>query len=339
MQRREFLMTATAALAPIATLARSARAASPLASQASMISIPFYGINGHVNQGGAYQAPFQLQRDLLLDLGVQAYRNDVWDELSARRLGKLDDAFDGSGIMVLPCMTPGLPRDASELDAYRIGYQMSHAVATVLKGRIAVYECGNELENDILVSDGNKREQYNPILWPAYRGLIRGLVDGVRRADPSAKVGVDAGWLHFGALRMLWNGENPLSPERAEPIRWDITMYHWYSDMGNILRAKGVDVLDSLMNSFGKPIWITEFGFRPNGNTHDQANYITNAGFGEFSRLRKRYDVQSAYLYELFDMQAETGYGLLTADGKNKKPAYYVLREFIAANPMPPARI
>jgi hypothetical protein len=300
-------------------------------------AVPFYGINGHVNQGAAYSMPFERQRDLLLDLGIRYYRNDLWDDEGARNVARLCDVLAPSGISVLPCLTPSLPERGTERDAYRGGYELGRVAAKNLKGRVAVYECGNELENGIVTFDGSHSDQYDAVKWPLYRGVIRGMIDGVRSTDANAKVGIHASWLHFGALMMLWHGTEPRGGNRVAPLRWDVTMYHWYSDMGDIRNAKGVDVLDTVRQAFKLPVWITEFGWRPDGTDAGQANYITNNGFSRFLAMRGRYDLQSAFLYELFDMQADNYYGLLTGDGRIKKPAYYALKRFIASNPAHPA--
>ncbi|KAG0191767.1 hypothetical protein DFQ28_010977 [Apophysomyces sp. BC1034] len=295
--------------------------------------LPFYGINGHVNQGGAYAMPFRQQRALLEDLGIRTYRNDVWDARGARHLAALCDVLDDSGIVVLPCLTALLPSSDSERAAYDTGFSLGRSCATVLKGRVPVYECGNELETTIVRGDGDTPQSYDKHRWPAYRGLLRGMVNGVRHVDPAAKVGVHAGWLHFGALSMLWNGRSP-EGLRGDPLRWDVTMYHWYNDMGDIRDAKGIDVLGTLRSAFGRPVCITEFGFRPDGNEAHQANYITNEAFSPFLAVRQRYDIHSAALYELFDMTADNHYGLLDESGRRKKPAYHALKRFIAKHPV-----
>lgn len=337
-RRRFVLGTVAAALA--GRFGDLALAATPAAASANHTAatasgapvLPFYGVNGHVNQGAAYAMPFTQQRALLEDLGVRVYRNDVWDAPGARRLATLCDALEGSGIVVLPCLTPTLPKHGDERAAYDTGYRLGRTCATTLKGRVPVYECGNELETDIVRGDGDTPDSYDRQRWPAYRGLLRGMVDGVRSADPGAKVGIHAGWLHFGALMMLWNGHSPAGT-RHDPLHWDVTMYHWYSDMGDIRSAKGVDVLGTLRRAFGLPICITEFGYRPDGNETHQARYVANEAFPQFLAVRNRYDVQSAILYELFDMAADNHYGLIDGTGRRKKPAYYALKRFIAAHP------
>lgn len=294
--------------------------------------LPFYGINGHVNQGGAYAMPFRQQRALLKELGMRTYRNDVWDARGACHLAALCDVLDGSGMVVLPCLTPSLPSSGSERAAYDIGFSLGRGCASILKGRVPVYECGNELETQIVHGDGDTPQNYDRRRWPAYRGLLRGMVEGVRHADPGAKVGLHAGWLHFGALSLLWHGHSP-EGLRGEPLRWDVTMYHWYSDMGDIRDIKGIDVLDTLRNAFGQPVCITEFGFRPDGHEAHQANYMANKAFSQFLDVRQRYDIHSAILYELFDMAADNYYGLLDESGRRKKPAYHALKRFIAEHP------
>lgn len=339
--RRRFLLGSVAAVlagrfgdlahASMPPQAFSGLASAPgLAAQAPVL--PFYGINGHVNQGAAYSMPFAQQRALLEDLGLRIYRNDVWDAPGARRLAALCDALDPGGITVLPCLTAPMPTHGNEALAYQTGYALGHTCASTLQGRVPVYECGNELESTLVRGDGATPDSYDAVNWPAYRGLLRGMIDGVRRADPAARVGIHASWLHFGALSMLWSGASP-SGLHDTPLRWDVTMYHWYSDMGDIRNAKSMDVLGTLQRAFGLPICLTELGFRPDGSEPHQASYLADNMLEQCLTVRERYNLQSAMVYELFDMSADNHYGLLDLSGRRKKPAYHALKRFIAAHP------
>jgi hypothetical protein len=97
----------------------------------------------------------------------------------------------------------------------------------------------------------------------------RGTIDGLKSVDAAAPIigGASAGWLHFGWTDMLWNGTQPDGSSGHPQVRWDVSVYHWYSDMGDITHACGgagcLNTLDVLKTHYGKPIFITEFGVRP----------------------------------------------------------------------------
>lgn len=293
----------------------------------------FYGLNGHENQYSF--GTFSDVRALLLDLGVTVYRNDVSNVNGAAKLASLAAALDGSGISILPVMLQGFS-GTDEQTNYDAGFAMGQGVANKLKGLVTHYECGNELENDIVSNDGNHPDNYDAKSWPAYRGVIRGMIDGVKSADPNALVGpAPISWLHYGAYQMLWNGTNPDGSGGAPQVRWDFTPLHWYSDMQDVQHACGgtgcFNVLQELQSAFGKPIWVTEFGFRP--TTEAAAASFLPTAFPMFVGAAAQYKVENVSWYDLFD-DLSGNYGLIHNDGTTRKPAYDAYKSFIAANPM-----
>ena len=305
----------------------------------------FYGINGHVNQGGPYAtASMTQQLSYLSTLGVRFYRNDVWDAAGAANLATLAKLAAPKGIRILPCMTPDMSTLSGESDAYALGYSLGTTVARALKGLVTHYECGNELETFMVSNDGNSPADYNGTQFAIARGLIRGMFDGVKAIDASAHLlPAPAGWLHWGFYDMLWNGTAPDGSSGYPLVRWDVTPWHWYSDMGDITNASGgsgtYNVLQMLQQRYGKPIWLTEYGVRPSYGTDIQiASCLTgNQMLGQFASIATQYGVQSVMLYELFDDQAYGGdgnYGVVQSDAVTLKPEFSALKTFIAAHPM-----
>jgi hypothetical protein len=279
----------------------------------------------------------------LNQLGAKIYRNDTWDQGTATLLKSLAQVAAPSGIQLSACMTPDTSGVSSETQAYNVGYAQGQMTANTLKGLVKYYECGNEYENSIVRDDGVSPSQYNNTAFPIYRGLIRGMIDGVKSVDSSNQVMPAPGsWLHFGFFDMLWNGTQPDGSSGYPQVRWDITSWHWYSDMGNITAATGgsgtYNMLNELQTRYGKPIWISEYGVRPNFGTDAQiASYLVgNSMLGGFTANAARYGVQCTIVYELFD-DAQSGgdgnYGLIQFDAVTKKPSFSALQSFIAANP------
>ncbi|WP_124800686.1 glycosyl hydrolase [Paraburkholderia phosphatilytica] len=305
----------------------------------------FYGINGHMAwTSGIYDTMTAAQQVAILqDLGVTNYRADVADSGMAQVVANaLNGAFKGSGISILPCINPmNWNQSSSESTSYAYGYQLAQSIAQVLKGLVSYIECGNELDANGVESTGagNSPADYNPAYWPAFRGVIRGMIDGVKSVDPTIKCGVNVGIpLDYTALQMLWNGQTPngtaTPTSGATPLQWDITMFHWYESSGDIVRAGSqglTNVLQILKDSFGMPIWLTEWGYMTSDTAAQQTSYVTTT-LNEYYSLRDTYNLQSVLMYELIDMPGGDTYGLLEADGVTKKPCYAAFKSFTAAN-------
>jgi hypothetical protein len=307
----------------------------------------FYGMNGHMAYtSGVYATVTPAEQlALLQDLGVTNYRADVYDQNDAQLLANiLTGAFANSGVSILPCMLPVyLNQSGTETDAYNLGFQLAVSVTTPLKGLVKYIECGNELDAGGLVSTppGDSFADFNPAYWPAYRGVIRGMIDGVKSVDPTIQCGIDVGVpLAYPALQMLWNGITPDGSSNgvsgATPVRWDVTMYHWYESSGDIQGAGAngnINVLDILAQSFGLPIWLTEWGFVPSDSAAGQASYVTGR-LNEYYSVRSQYNLQSIMMYELISAASSDDFGLIETDGTTKRLAYTAFKNFTAAHPV-----
>jgi hypothetical protein len=307
----------------------------------------FYGMNGHMGWAETIYAtmPAAQQLQMLQDLGATCYRADVASADMALTLATaLRGPFANSGVTILPCLNPtaALQQTMSETAAYAVGRQLAVGVASALKGLVTHIECGNELDAYGLVTGlGPSPADYNPAYWPAFRGAIRGMIDGVRSVDPTIRCGVNVGVpLAYGALQMLWNGIQPdgstTGRSGATPVRWDVTMYHWYESSGNIEQAGPTgqyNVLRILADSFGVPIWLTEWGFNADLDTAaQQADYVTRA-LTQYYGVRTQYNLESVMLYQLIDLPGNL-FGIVGTDGVTKKSAYTAFKNFTAAHPV-----
>ncbi|SPB18016.1 hypothetical protein NOV72_05215 [Caballeronia novacaledonica] len=307
----------------------------------------FYGMNGHLawGAGSIYNTMTAAsQLAILKDLGVTNYRADVATPAMANIVARaLTGAFANSGVSILPVLNPssvGWNTSLSESAAYTLGYNLATGVTQNLKGLVQYIECGNELEVPVRVNgNGNLTSNYDPKTWLPYRGVIRGMVDGVRAIDPTIKVGVNVGIpLAFRALQMLWNGITPNGTANgvsgAATIRWDFTCYHWYESSGDVvcgwINNQCFDVLQALKDSFGVPIWLTEWGWHGPSDTADQqAAYVTKA-LTEYKSVKDKYNLQSVMMYAVID----DSFGLVKGDGVTKTSAYTAYKNFVKANPV-----
>ncbi|MDR5857690.1 glycosyl hydrolase [Caballeronia sp. LZ062] len=312
---------------------------------ASASSGLFYGINGHMAYGsGIYQTMSPAaQLAILQDLGVTNYRCDIAGGGMATTLANaLQGPFANSGVSILPVLNPLSAQwdpHSSEAAAYSLGYDMAVRCTRPLKGLVKYIECGNELDVPLKIGgDGSSTADWDPACWPSLRGVLRGMIDGVRSVDPSIQCGVNVGIpMAYRALQMLWNGISPDGTAQgvsgAASLRWDITTYHWYESSGDI-RCGGrynacVDVLQVLKDSFNVPIWLTEWGWNGANDTPQQAAAYTGRALAEYYAVKDRYNIQSIMMYAVID----SDYGLIQADGVTKNPAYAVFKNFVAANP------
>jgi hypothetical protein len=302
----------------------------------------FYGANGHNNGGGAYDISSPaLQLQQLQDLRVKLYRNEVYNLASANKLAGIATTMAAGGVTVYPVLLSGISTRTSEHDAYNVAFTLGQQTATAKK--YPYYEVSNELGAQALSGnvDGVYPQHFDNAKYLKARGVIRGLIDGIKSVDPAGKiiVGGDT-WLHYGFYQMLASGTQPDGTAGGPIVNWDVTAWHWYSDQGDITRACGGtgchDVLAELQK-FNKPIWMTEFGVRPNYGTDQQiADYMVGTKMmAGFLAVAAKYDIQSIQVYQLYDdpINGEGPYGLMKNDGKTVKPAYAALKNFVTANP------
>ncbi|MDR5800122.1 lipopolysaccharide biosynthesis protein [Caballeronia sp. LZ001] len=313
-------------------------AATPQSTEkAATTSSIFYGANGHITNGGAYDTTsYATQLSQLQNLGVKIYRNDVYSQASARVLATVAKQFAAGGVQVYPVMLLGLNYN-SEQAAYNAGYTMGQQTAQTYN--YTYYEVGNELEANTLSGnyDGNVWNHYSNQPFTVARGLIRGMIAGVKSVNSSAKIIVDGTWKHTAFFQMLADGSQPDGTHGHPTVSWDITAWHWYSDQGDMTHACGNtgchDIL-GVLNSFGKPVWINEYGVRPTYGTYSAiASYFTGSlMMQQFYNNAAKYNIQSIQAFEMYD-DSEGAYGLMTSDGKTQKPAFTAVKSFIASHP------
>ncbi|SAK67992.1 hypothetical protein AWB82_03919 [Caballeronia glebae] len=305
----------------------------------------FYGVNGHNNEGGAYDISSPaLQLSQLQDLGAKLYRNEVYSQGTANKLAGVADIMATGGVTVYPVILMAIDTFINETDGYNAGFALGQQTAS--SRRYPYYEVTNEMESALLLGnvDGVYPSQYDLTKFRILRGVIRGMIAGIKSVDTAGKIIMGGGtWLHYGFAQMLAAGMEPDGSLGHPAVDWDITAWHWYSDQNDITHACGGtgchNVLAAL-KALGKPIWINEFGVRPNYGTDQQiAAYLAgNQMMAQFVALASTYDIESIQSYELYDdpsnLQGGGAYGLLKNDGHTQKPAYAAFKNFVAANPM-----
>jgi hypothetical protein len=233
-----------------------------------------------------------------------------------------------AGIIPVVLIEATPTRGAGEAANYANGYKAAQTcvLQTGVEMNI-IYEAGNELDNWVGTSgDGSDISQYNRSNYIDARGLIRGMIDGVRALNSQALLEVhNAGWCHYGFMTGLWK----------DGVRWDITGEHWYGNEGDLLKAgceNGINILKVLHSSFGKPIIVTENNVNAGPFTKAQmASYFQNE-MPELDAVAKQYDLESVDIFFLQDIPNFLTFGVYNGDG-SKSEAYPVISNYLQAHP------
>ncbi|MBS7542939.1 glycosyl hydrolase [Ancylobacter oerskovii] len=304
-----------------------------------------WGVNGHpiVSYSGV---TVDEQLDLVGKLGMRSYRVDVYSTEQMDSLAALVEAGGTRGIAILPVLIPPTKfdeQDATEL--YKAAFALASTFSRRFGSRVEVWELGNEMENYALIRPCEMRDdgtQY-PCEWgiaggvgpldyfgPRYlkvAAVLRGLSDGVRAGNPSARRAIGtAGWGHLGFFDRL----------AKDGIGWDISVWHMYGE--------DPEPAFKHLATFGKPIWVTEFN-QPYGSergAEEQTQGLLN-WMKRLDELSGPYKVEAAHIYELFDepywapsYEAFMGlHGLTPRPGggwqpSEPKPAFLAVQAFIA---------
>jgi len=287
-----------------------------------------FGINGHPLVAGAYSEPLEDQFLQLKSLGLRAYRVNVnpidITPGKLERLTQLIKLAQQQEIEILITIVIKAQDYSRERDAYEAAKSATYALTRNIEKHVHVWELGNEYDLYCVKegASGRAPADYDTEKYTVVRGLIQGMLAGLRDGSPSS-------------LRIVQTSQNRKNPDSGflerllhDGIEFDITGYHYYSNDGHIRIAdNGKNALQILSEAFHKPIWITEFdqashdGAGPNADPREQAKTLDSA-LREIAQDARQYDIKQAYIYELLDqpelltvkpVQAE--FGILHADG------------------------
>jgi hypothetical protein len=303
----------------------------------------FYGVNGHYDYT---YTPTQLV-SILKAMGCTSYRVGCTDDpTSLNAVVALAQAFQSAGLTLFVLINQGVYDSngsllAGESAAYSRGYTAGSTVANALKPYgVTIYECGNELtrQNGTVMNfsyAGTQASDFNNTNWPVMRGVMRGMIDGVKSAQSTAKCGINFCVADVGAADALWDGMQPDGSGGYPTVRWDITTWHNYEVYGNIFdigtdgAGPGFDLPTYCKARYGVPFIISEWNTGPEQTEAYRANYITTQ-LGAFYQARKTHNIQSAMFYVL-DSGDDT-YGIMI-NGTPVNPSYSSFVSFTATNP------
>jgi len=201
-----------------------------------------------------------------------------------------------NGLQVYLIIEP--PKFDKIRDPYQDGFNNAFRIASHLKGQIKYYQIMNEASGNAIKSgsfSGENDSDYDPTKYARTRDWIKGALDGVHKADPSAYTVISAQWLHVGFLDKL----------KDDNVAYDIIGWDWFSDMGFMGDKKlsnGTLLIDKL-KSYGKPLILAEINYRPEGKNGQKGQ--PEAKQASFIQKMADWSVQAGlkgfYVLELLD--------------------------------------
>jgi hypothetical protein len=303
----------------------------------------FHGINGHYDY--RYTAAQVVQ--IMMNMGCSTYRVGCTDDpAQINAVTGLAQAFQAAGLTLFVLVNIGV-RDlngvlfASETAAYDRGRSCGATVAAALAPYgVVMYECGNELTRDNAIildstNAGTKAADFSNANWPIMRGAMRGMIDGVKLAQPAAKCGINFCVADIGAADALWDGKQPDGTSGYPTVRWDLTTWHNYEVYGDIFdigtdgAGPGFDLPIYCNARYGVPFLLTEWNTGLEQSQAYRANYISSR-YASYYQARKTKNIQSAMYYVLDSGDAT--YGVMI-DGVTLNLPYNALVSFVASHP------
>jgi hypothetical protein len=303
----------------------------------------FYGINGHYDYR---YSPAQIV-SIMKMLGCSTYRVGCVDspaQLSA--VVNLARAFQSAGLNLFVLIDLGIYDSnsvifANESIAFNRGQSCAATVAGALGPYgVTMYECGNEITRAGAIildpsSAGTKAVDFNNTNWPIMRGVMRGMIQGVKSVQPTASCGINFCVADIGASDALWDGMQPDGKGGYPTVRWDMTTWHNFEVNGDIFNlgsdgsGPGFDLPAYCQKRYGVPFVLTEWNTGPEKTLEYRAAYISGR-LASYFQARQAENIQSVMYYELDS--GDSTFGLMI-DGTIVKETYEAFTNFIAAHP------
>jgi hypothetical protein len=363
----------------------------------------FFGVNTHLNRSAwpayASMTPASYQA-ISADAGIQIWRTDMTSASQITAQAAIINGWIANGQTPLIVITPAsydlltATYASNYIAGQTLGVAMANAAVASISDPTKIYwECTNELDFACRVDkigaagtknpvdganvDGSVRSDFDHNAIERLRGLVGGLVAGIKSVIPTAKCGMATGNPYsFVVQEMLlkgiettatyaWNYNGTVTATQTA-IPFDFVCLHWYSTMFN---AEGAgpsfhgsasscpdkyasatsypNVLSLLQTRCnGLPLIVSEWGTWD--TEANQASYITSQ-YAVWFNNRATYNIKAVCLYVLFSDTADSGtgtdiggvstsnFGLIKADGSTKKAAYTALKNYNNGNTTPGA--
>lgn len=295
--------------------------------------------------GRYHPSIWQKQIDLAKKMGVQWVRIG-WDYNDPVKAMEINDGIisylEKAGLQPALVIEQN-PAHKGKISDYQDGYNDGFTIASHFKGRIKVYQMANEGSAQVIAGptlNGQTRDHYNQAEYQKLLNYLKGLSDGIYKADPSAKTIVSMVYTHFVYLDML----------KEDGLKYDYIGIDWYDWMGKFEQKKleSGELLVDKLKTYNKPLVFAEINILADPDPKNpkvrtvvdqdkQANFIAEEAQWAWDN---RSFVKGFYVLELID-NVNTKYpeyfGLISA-GKSStgvnvpstpRKAYYAYQEVI----------
>jgi len=303
------------------------------------------GSGGHGSKELGGQSPYnsiplEEQVKIMKYVGLGCERG--WAEFDtvgvAKKYTQMWDYFYEHGIDNLAILNP-IPqvlRCTNATEAYAYGFTLGNEAAGVGKNHhVKYWDCGNEFGG---IARNKWPDDYDQRKLEKCIAMQKGLIDGIRAADPNAKCMI-SDFRNIAYHKAAWDAG----------LRWDITGIHEYTPY----TAEGFNdnsIIDPLNNKFpsnslqycndhfnGLPIWITEFNENGGQGTNDSthAQFFKKA-LDRYKSVAETYNLQRIFIYEFYKQPGLVVYeaeaGIVKPDGKLTQAADSI-KAWIKRNP------
>lgn len=262
-----------------------------------------WGINGHPVTALDYtDGDLNQEFELLNEHQFEMYRIDIRTDSSGNVVWHperfdelLSKSVDEVKILPIIIIDQFIKEYALTPDqAFALGKRQSQGFVRKYGNHFEYYELGNEQERKIIFPNvnGSSISNYDQRKFEIVSSYLRGMVEGIKLEDPSAKLLVSASWLHWGYFDLL----------ESAGVHFDIISYHWYSNMGSMFNSKyeNVNIINTLTKRYNKPIWITEINKKDGSiyDTEEEQAYWVDYFIDE---LDYQSNIKALFIYELYD--------------------------------------
>jgi hypothetical protein len=337
---------------------------------ASVSPQAFWGVNCHIGYPTSYWPNMTPASYLALfnANGIQAMRTNCSSASKATTYLSQYKALVAGGCDVMICIDAGPNYGGTFASNQTTGTTLGAAIANVLKGSgIVRIECTNECDGPFpagagtkitgtnprgFVADGASYDDFDPARFECWRGMLSGMLAGIRSVTNEFKLGYASGnAFPQTAFRMMREGRDTTGAITKTPLQLDTANPHFYdTESGNLLSftAKSRIGTNQAVNSLAElrgltgnatydvpqtppfEVYITEWGSR--ASDVNQGNFINSQSMVLYNN-RVALGINAIYVYGLFADSDDSGtgpvfgvaannFGMIQADGTTKKPSW-----------------
>jgi hypothetical protein len=337
---------------------------------ASVSPQAFWGVNCHIGYPTSYWPNMTPASYLALfnANGIQAMRTNCSSASKATTYLSQYKALVAGGCDVMICIDAGPNYGGTFASNQTTGNTLGAAIANVLKGSgIVRIECTNECDGPFpagagtkitgtnprgFVADGASYDDFDPARFECWRGMLSGMLAGIRSVTNEFKLGYASGnAFPQTAFRMMREGRDTTGAITKTPLQLDTANPHFYdTESGNLLSftAKSRIGTNQAVNSLAElrgltgnatydvpqtppfEVYITEWGSR--ASDVNQGNFINSQSMVLYNN-RVALGINAIYVYGLFADSDDSGtgpvfgvaannFGMIQADGTTKKPSW-----------------